>query len=589
MSINPVKCLNMKVDMMSKMLNLGPNKEKFSGMHMLLILSLYCLSACMDQAGRKGKPTIEDFTKTTATEQTDCTDFISTDLTSCLQACASDQHIASSVEIDTSLSTLKSTIGITAEKEADLRALIAGSKGLCIQDVTRPNEQVFIKSDYCACKDTIPLIRNNCLGYCASKNTGTQELLFVNVTLGAAIELNTELGSLKNWCTKEIGDGQVQPSCSLELTSDAGTQLFDIKAADIGKKNFTVDIKSVSKDVTFVARIVENKSGAGSNTFQFRKFTYVPDPGPAQGPLKIMPTNQYSCITRAGQATPDGFDFTQALRLHYYFPAKQDPPTLPPLNSAVVFCHDINAWGINDSPLFPRLELVPQSFALWDDLDSRFVDSDGNSKEDISDTLQARLLAEYGVTRNLKIFFPFRWPNVINVGSGSGSSSSVSPMQGFIMQPWVSSVTGRGFCPTQENYNGSDPLFRVMKEAVGVDTEGLYFAQREPLVLSDSQGNLSQAPTDILLIREGLLKKIWFYYENGKHYVPDEISAGQKTIMLYWPADEVNPYIRKSTQNIYIVKRFEEIAGGSAATGSGLATSVQPPDKRFGCIPALGY
>ena len=91
-----------------------------------------------------------------------------------------------------------------------------------------------------------------------------------------------------------------------------------------------------------------------------------------------------------------------------------------------------------------------------------------------------------------------------------------------------------------------------MKEAIGVDTEGLYIGEREPLVMVND-GKLEQAKQDIIFIRENLLHKIWFYYENGQHFIPNEITAGQKSIMFYAPS-HLNPYIRKSTQYIYIVK-----------------------------------
>ena len=183
------------------------------------------------------------------------------------------------------------------------------------------------------------------------------------------------------------------------------------------------------------------------------------------------------------------------------------------------------------------------------------MDTDGNTKSDINDDLQKRILDEYNVTRNVNMFMLFRWPNVVAFGSGPSSNGSAQSI-GYIMQPWTSAITGRAFCPTQEHYNGTDPLFRVMKEAIGVDTEGLYIGEREPLVMVND-GKLEQAKQDIIFIRENLLHKIWFYYENGQHFIPNEITAGQKSIMFYWP-DIVNPYIRKSTQYIYIGKVLEE-------------------------------
>jgi hypothetical protein len=237
------------------------------------------------------------------------------------------------------------------------------------------------------------------------------------------------------------------------------------------------------------------------------------------------------------------------------------------------------------------LKLIPQHFSVWDINDPRFADTDGNGKEDINDILQRRLFNEYGVNTPLKIFGVLNWPNVIPfpTGGSSSSSSGTAPKMGYFMQPWVNSQTGTGFCPTQAHYNGSDPVFRVMKEHIGVDTEGMFLSEREPLVIANSDGTLASAPPDVMIIRENLLKKIWFYFENGRHFVPDDFSAANKTIMFYWPPDLQNPYTRKSTQFIYTIRSPETIgqaAGGGS--GSGPATSVKPPDKRFGCVPSLG-
>jgi hypothetical protein len=153
------------------------------------------------------------------------------------------------------------------------------------------------------------------------------------------------------------------------------------------------------------------------------------------------------------------------------------------------------------------------------------------------------------------------------------------------MQPWINGTTGRAFCPTQENYNGTDPTFKIMKDVVGVDTEGLYLAEKEPEVLTTDDGTSTPAPQDVLIIREGLLKQIWFYYENNTHFVPDAITATQKTIYFYWPADPINPLIRKSTQKIYTVRAPDEIGKNGSQTG--LTSTIRPSDRRFGCVPAL--
>ena len=57
--------------------------------------------------------------------------------------------------------------------------------------------------------------------------------------------------------------------------------------------------------------------------------------------------------------------------------------------------------------------------------------------------------------------------------------------------------------------------------------------------------------------------------------------------MFYWPPDITDPYVRKSTQEIYTVRSAEEI-GTKEEKGNGLQTSIRPPDKRYGCAPSIG-
>ena len=132
---------------------------------------------------------------------------------------------------------------------------------------------------------------------------------------------------------------------------------------------------------------------------------------------------------------------------------------------------------------------------------------------------------EYSVNREVKIFSLLRWPNVINT---SDEGSSTVPIVGYFMIPFINTTTGEGFCPKQENYNGNDPLFRVLKDYIGVDTEGVYLAERESLAVTNDSGIPEEARQDILIIRETLLKKIWFYYENNQHLEPDEITSTNK-------------------------------------------------------------
>jgi hypothetical protein len=150
------------------------------------------------------------------------------------------------------------------------------------------------------------------------------------------------------------------------------------------------------------------------------------------------------------------------------------------------------------------------------------------------------------------------------------------------MQPWIDSSTGRTFCPHRDDYQNGDPLLSLLYEIVGVDTEAIYMAEREPQSLLNIEGKYVGAPSDVQLIREGLLKKIWFYFQNGTPVKPDHLTATQRTLMYYWPSDINYPFTKKANQSIYIVR-----SPSSIGKDMSLSTGLSPADKRFGCIPLL--
>ena len=573
---------------------------------LILLTTVFLLSGCLPgvltSEGRTSSGVfIKDFTISDDLPPGECatnnsTDtrnyadvFIDSTFTTCLDKCGDTQHIASDQEVNDLIAELNQTTGLTSDEEENTRNVIGASKGVCVDDIKRPNNAINI-SNFCGCLNKKAIISNNCASYCSSKSTNNEELLFVEVILGPEIENNELYGSLKSWCTIEIGDGKTNPTCNLELTDNNGSNIILPIENFMGSKSFSVDMKTLGTGVTYVAKIVEITSGSKSSSFQVRRLddTTTDD---FTGPLSVHHVAQYTCMTRSGTSDGVNFNWTNALRLHYYYSPNDTPPSLPPITNGQVFCHDINTYGLADSPLFERLENIPHHFSVWNYRDTRFVDTDKNGKEDINDILKNRLLNEYGVSKEVQIFGTLKWPNVIPVtdaGTSSDSASSDNPIVGYYMIPWVDGETGKGFCPTQDNFNGTDPMFRVMKDFIGVDTEGIFLAERESLSMLNSDGASVIAPTDVLIVRENLLKKIWFYYENNQHLEPDAFAAENKTIMFYWPPDINDPYVRKSTQYIYTVRSSENIGTGNANGSSDLQTSIRPPDKRFGCVPSLG-
>jgi hypothetical protein len=88
-----------------------------------------------------------------------------------------------------------------------------------------------------------------------------------------------------------------------------------------------------------------------------------------------------------------------------------------------------------------------------------------------------------------------------------------------------------------------------------------------------------------MLIRENVLKKIWFYLDRGIPLEPDDYTATQKSISFYWPPNEnyIDPYVfRPGVQKQYTIKDIKELRDPSNV---GYRST---PDKRIGCIPSLG-
>lgn len=441
----------------------------------------------------------------------------------------------------------------------------------------RPDGQIYVKSDFCACLNSKPDIINNCDAFCAPKND-TNATLYGNVTLGEEIVLNDKLNNLHDWCTVSFEDS-AGPSCFLEVWDGSGTSQLNVTTS-ANSNSFTVNINNLSFNTTYVAKLVETQSGASSDSFQFIRAT-PKDPEDVIGPLKVAPVAQYTCLqrtyTQTGTATSLQILFDLSVRFHYYYITANMPPSLPPGNPSII-CHDPFLHGDNDSPTFPRLELINEHMRIWDQQDPRFYKLQNPNKLDINQILQDRLLEEYDVTSDINIFVEFAWPNYPDT-----TGSSTAPRLGYIMQPWIEATSNKPYCPTSEQYNGQEPIMKLLGELVGVDTEAIYFAQREPVSFTDANGTVVAAPDDIIFVPESLVKKIWFYLDGSLPVVPTEDNIASKTVMFYWPPDVDTPYIRKSHQHIYTIRDAENI--GSDPFQSSDRTSITPGDKRFGCIP----
>lgn len=462
------------------------------------------------------------------------------------------------------------------------------------EDEVNTDPIVLFDGAQCACISGKPAIFSNCYSFCSNKNV-TEPTLYGTVQIGS--ELEAVKGSLNSFCTSGFGTDQTQTTdqsgeqagsnfaCELRAKSDTGTT--NLVMSFVGDNTFTANINTLEKGVTYVMQIVELSTGRTSDTFQI----ILEDQDTTEevsGPLKLIPVARYLCMTRGGTVSQDTGNniFDTAIGRHFFYPVGRTPPPLTGDNT-FLFCHDIQRYGKQDSALYERIYLDESAFYLWNINDPRMYDQNNNGSVDINDLIKKKLLEVYNVNdQDVNLFSPLNWPNAPTSGTTeSTSSSSSNPILGFAMAPFINQKTGRGYCPGRDEYSSNNPLFKILEEYIGVPTEALYIGVREPRTITDSDGNTISAPDDIILVRESVLKKIWFYYQNGKHYVPSESDKNTKQLMFYWPPDFSTPLQQKSAyQSIYFVRAPSEL-GGDLPTE--VKTTVPPSDKRYACIPAL--
>ncbi|MFT6630245.1 MAG: hypothetical protein ACJAS4_000179 [Bacteriovoracaceae bacterium] len=456
---------------------------------------------------------------------------------------------------------------------------------------SRPSGAIIIQSNHCACAKGKPISIGNCTNICQEKSSSSDETkkFFFEVDLTPAIT-ETNLLDVFGFCNTLDGETSVA-SCSVEVKDEAGNIDYNLAFAPAsGSKSFTLDVGALAEDQTYRLTIVEASSGARSTTVQLRLTSdlIVDTVG---GPLALMPVNQYSCLFRSGSidSTSGELIVDNVNRFHFYFIPETRPEPLQQASLPSVNCYDIELYGTTpiNSPL---LEESTGAFSVWNKADPRFFDLDGDNVIQIHNLLeQSMLLQGQALATPPTLFFPLSWPNGFDDGDTNPSDSAdtattievSSSDLGYYMTPFLDSDTFKAYCPKKEHYYSDSPLFKAMREVVSLDTEGLYAAKQDNVC-------------DFILIKESLLKKIWFYIEGGEHIEPTNNTISGKKVQFYWPADTASPFIKKSHQRIYTIKSSQEITCGSNTTpessgqnGDGVRTNIPPHDKRIGCIPML--
>lgn len=448
-------------------------------------------------------------------------------------------------------------------------------------------------TDYCICKDGKALSYGNCSSFCASKNTSGAEMLYATFKLSDAILLNKEIETLYNWCQKVLEGDQANPACAIQAKDESGniTLINEVTVSSTSNSLSTNVQNLLAYDKTYVLTLVEKTSGVKSDSIQMIKFSQDMSL-PILGPLKNVPVSQYSCIVREYS---DATNIANAYRLHFYFKPSMAPDPMP-ANSPVL-CHDyLNPlYGTVDKDGFPRLETIPGVFNLWDETDPRFYDNNGNTLIDINEAIVQKT-KNFGATipSNSKFFYPLNWQNGLQIKSENDNSNTNTTFKslGYFMAPWIDQSTYKSYCLTNTHYNSTNPLFKALRDYIGVETEGLYVGIKSPETVTTNEGETVTGADDAILIRESDVKAVWFYYKNGVPTAPTDDNVASNTIYFYYPLNKTSPFVRSSTQKIYRVKSAQEINAQASsntpapgATSGGNTTSYPPHDRKIGCIP----
>ena len=457
------------------------------------------------------------------------------------------------------------------------------------ETIYRPSGAIqILASSACICSEGSPIsIGSQCDSVCASRQSASDEtrMLYFEVSLNSLIT-EDYIGDMQGFCSAlEEDDTDVTPNCYLEVKDPDGNVVASPSLApSAGQVRFSQEVDGVLDDgVTYRVAIVEAVSEARSTTVQVR---VTPDliEDTIGGVLALEPINEYMCLLKATES--DTFNVTSATTFHFYFNSETRPDPLLESSMSAVYCHDIDKYGTTpiSSPLLSEQVGI---FTLWDSSDPRFY-----AYDDGDDALQIHKLIEQNMTlygaapdSTPTYFYKLNWPSAFDdgdVGTGTDDSSSinlevVNSDIGYYMTPFINSTTKRAYCPTAEHFYSDNIIFKSMREFIGEDqdTEALYVAKQENVC-------------DFILVKESLLKQIWFYEEGGQNIKPTDSTVSGNKIQFYWPADTASPYIKKSHQKVYTVKRATEVACGDATLDDASSSSTLPThDRRIGCIPKL--
>ncbi len=466
--------------------------------------------------------------------------------------------------------------------------LDATTKTCVDKEIVRPTGAVSFVDDFCICKNSKPVAYGSCSNFCAGKSTA-EATLYANFKVTADIAL-TSYKNVAGWCTGVILSQPGTPSCSIVAKSSDGDE--KAYAVTLNGNSLTANVESLLEDKTYILTLKENTSGAISDSVQVIRFSV--DPSVATlGTLKNAPISQYTCVVKSLSTQTNGTDTDiysdAAYRLHFYF-LPSTPPNPIPVGTSTLVCHDyLNPlYGAADDELYPRLELIQGVFNLWDKMDPRFFDNNGNTFLDVNDLIISKT-RNFGATipAGTSFFAKFSWPGSPTLSTSAGNSTATNQSIGYYMAPWIDSNTYKSYCLTSTNYNSSNALFKAMRDVIGVDTEGLYVGQKSAETINGTTAGVA----DYILIREADLKSVWFYMNNSVPTAPTDANVANVAVYFYYPLNKTTPFVRSSGQRLYRVRSASELStssttsSNSGSTSTGTPSSVPPHDRKIGCIP----
>lgn len=475
-----------------------------------------------------------------------------------------------------------------------------GTKECKAKAITRPTDALKFKPDFCGCKDGKPVTFGNCSTFCADKNTSGTSILYASFNVTEAISLSG-LENVAGFCTIPLTGDTANPKCLLEVKDEAGTKVNLDVTVTSQSNSIKVDISALSEDKTYIATLFEQNSKAKSDSIQFIKDS-TQTSVELLGTLKVAPISQFTCVIRnyekeTAQSGAVTYWYTAGYRRHYYYLPRNAPDPLQGL-SKEAFCHDVVTYGAKDDATFPRLENIPGIFNFWDTQDPRFYDNNGNGVLDINDVIVQKTKNFGGsIPSNSNFFAKFSGLQLVITDPNATSTSTTAsqPALGYYMAPWIDTSTSsyRSFCLTSTQYNSAtNALYKAFRDVIGVDTEGIYIAEKGAQTIETSNGTNVTTNPDYLLIRESDLKSVWFYVKNNVLTKPTEENVANVTTYFYYPLNKAAPFVKSSTQELYRIRSAAELTSASSVsssttTTSGSVGSFPPHDKKIGCIPKL--